>query len=91
MDSIASQRAGDLQASVRSWLEGLFGRPLAPDEEVTIMAFPPHLAPKTPDSAAVKRIEATLDEAARNMKSTTSEQFESAVHEAMQHVRKRIP
>ncbi len=91
MDSIASQRAGDLQASVKTWLEGLLGRSLAPDEEVTVMAFPSHAAPELKDDAAVERMTATLDEAARNMKDVPSEEFDAAVNEAMQHIRKRIP
>jgi hypothetical protein len=90
MDNITVQRARDLDVPARQWLEGLFGRSLREDEEVTIHLSVPHPAPTEAErKAALTRIETVLDRAADNMRDVPAATFEAAVDEAMAHVRRR--
>lgn len=92
MNTIAVRRARELQGAVRTWLEGLFGRPLDPDEEVTVMAFPPHPPTKGDErQAAVTRMERFLATSAQHTQDAPADEFDAAVDDAMRHVRKRTP
>ena len=88
MDNVAVQRAKDLAAPAREWLQGLFGRSLAEDEEVTVLVSAPHPAPAGAERrAALDRLETILNRAAVNMRDVSDVQFEAAVAEAMASVR----
>ncbi len=90
MEHIAVRRAKDLQADARRWLEGLFGRSLHEDEEVTVFVLPPHAAPAASvRSDAAGRMDRILDKAADNLKDVPDAEFEAALDEAMEHVRRR--
>jgi hypothetical protein len=90
MQSISVQKARDLQAEARQWVEGLFGRSLHEDEEVAVFALPPHSAP--PDSVRAEAavcLDRILDKAAENLSDVPDPEFQQVVDEAMQHVRRR--
>ena len=46
MQNVSIQRAEDLSQAVKSALESLLGRTLEADEEISIMAYRPHEAPR---------------------------------------------
>jgi len=65
---------------------------LADNEEVAIMAFPPHPTPEPAQrQAALERMKEFLDQAAANMKNAPEGEFETAANEAMDHIRRREP
>ena len=87
-EPIAVQHAKDLERPARDWLQQIFGRPLRDDEDVTIVLSAPHAAPNaTLRQAATQRMNRVLDQAAANMQGVADAEFESAVDEAMKHVR----
>lgn len=90
MESVAVRKAKELNEPVRQWIGGLFGRDLQDEEEVTVLVFPPHPAPsRAAILEAGARIDRILDKAAANMKDVPAEEFDAAVDEAMEHVRRR--
>ena len=90
MENVAVCKAKDIEAAARQWLQGLLGRELNEEEEITILAFPPHPAPSEGIRRAVgERLDRILDKAANNMKDIPDSEFEAAVDEAFEHVRRR--
>ncbi|HEX5446612.1 MAG TPA: hypothetical protein VFW87_22530 [Pirellulales bacterium] len=85
---IAVRHARDLDDPAREWLQGLFGRPLRDDENVTIVLSAPHAAASAAERrAAFQRIEQILDRAAENMQHIADDEFEAAADEAMKKAR----
>jgi len=92
MDNITIQKAGNLETPAREWLHRLFGRSLLAEEEVTILVLPPHSTPSTDQRrVAMQRMEQVLDKSAEQMKNVSDTDFDEAVDEAMEQVRKRQP
>lgn len=90
MEDIAIKRAADLPEAAKSAIESLLGRPLADDEEVSVMALRAHMAPAGPErKAAADRLKAVLGSMAQKAQGVPPEEFEAAVDEAMQRVRPR--
>ncbi len=82
------QHARDLNATVREWLQRIFGRAPRDDDDVTILLTTPHPAPTSPDRTAVaKRLERALDQAAANMQNVSQAEFDEALDEAMLAIR----
>ncbi len=89
MKNIVVSKVKDMDQAVRAWAGKLFGRVLGDDEEITIMAFPPQAAPSGAAAReAHARMDAVLDRAAANLERVPPEEFEAAVDEAMEHVRR---
>ena len=89
MEKIVVHKVKTLRADARRVMQSLLGRRLRDDEEVTVMVFPPHPAPKkTVRRAAIGRMENILDKAAANMKRSAAGSFDAAVDEAMASVRR---
>ena len=90
MESISTQKASDIDTPARLWLQSLFGRSLGDKEEVTVLVVSPHDAPAAADrQAAMQRMDQVLDKAAETMKDVPDAEFDDAVDEAMDEVRKR--
>ena len=90
MEHIAVRKAKDLQADAKRWVESLFGRPLQEEEEVTVFVLPSRsVVPESVRSEASVRLNRILDKAAENMKDVPDAEFEAAMEEAMEHVRRR--
>jgi hypothetical protein len=88
MNSLVVRHAKDLDGSARAWLQGLFGRPLRDDEDVTIVVSAAHATPPEPERrAAFQRLERILDRAAENMREVSDDEFDDAANEAMKNVR----
>ena len=89
-NSIAIQRASEMETPARQWLQHLLGRSLGDDEQVTIFVASVHAAPEAKDrQVAFQRMNRVLDQAAENMQDVPDAQFADAVDEAMGKVRKR--
>lgn len=87
-EPIIVRHASELESPAREWLQGLVGRPLRDDEDVTIVLSAPHAAPPAADRrAAFQRMENILDRAAENMRTLPDDLFEETADEAMKHVR----
>ena len=84
----------DLQDSGKRWLEGVLGRQLQENQQVFIMVFTPGTEP---DEAARRRalaaVEGTMAAVEKNLaeQGASGEDFDAAVDEAMEDVRRREP
>lgn len=89
-ENIAVRKFRELEPGAQRWVRSVLGRELEPEEEVAVMAFPPHPAPEeSVRRAAIGRMESFLDEAAEKLKDVPADELEAAVDEAMDHVRRR--
>ena len=92
MEPMTTRNVVDLPAGDRAALEHLLGRPLSTDQSVFIMAFVPAASADGATRAeARERLEKTFNAAANRAASSgiTAEEADSAVEEAMRHVRPR--
>ncbi len=88
MQNVSIQRASDLSGDVKSAIERLLGRPIEPEEEISVVAVPPQQASPSGNRAAVARkLEAFLDRRAEKVRDIPEEELDSAVDEAVDHVR----
>jgi L-lactate utilization protein LutC len=88
MSDIVTQKAGDLDANVRAWLEGLFGRSLNANEAVTVIAERPNGPAEGQDrDSLLASMNQFIEKAQASVAKVPAEEFESAVDEAIKHVR----
>ena len=89
MQNISIQKAGDLPADVKSAVERLLGRSIAPDEEISIAAVPPQRTHPSESRAAVSRnLEAFLDRRAAKVKGLPEEEIDASIDDAVREVRR---
>jgi hypothetical protein len=89
MGTIAVRKVKELDESARRWVEDLLGRQLGAEEEITVLVFPPHPAPSvSAREEPIRRMDAVLAKAAANLQDIPDSEFEAAVDEAMEHVRR---
>jgi hypothetical protein len=78
----------DLDPAVSSWLKNLFGQEMGADQAVYLALPREGLVPGSPEwKEAWADVDQFLDEADRNMKDVSNEEFEAAVEEAIQAIR----
>src|SRR6266852_6251144 len=88
MNNVATQKASQLSDSIRSAVEELLGRAVAADEEISVIAVPPQQAPPSRDRATIARqLEELLNRRAERVKDLPEQEVESAIDEALNHVR----
>jgi len=88
MENIAIQKADELPAAARRAVEQVLGRTLKHDEEVSIMAVSPREAPTgEPRKALARRLENRINKTAERVRDVSPEEQESAIDEAVNHVR----
>ena len=88
MQNVSIRKAEELPANVKSAVERLLGRCVAPDEEISIVAVPPQRVPPAEDRSQVaRRLEALLDRRADRVKDVPDEIMDAAIDEAGNHVR----
>jgi hypothetical protein len=89
---VAVQNVKDLQGTGKQWLEAVLGHHLKENQQVFVMVFTPGIEP---DAAAKRKaiasIQRTWDRVDANLldKGATGEDFDAAVDEAMEHIRRR--
>ena len=90
MENIAIQKAGELPSEARRAVEQVLGRALAHDEEVSIMAFSPHMAPTGEARQALARqMEDRIAKTAERVQDVSSDEQDAAIDEAVNYVRSR--
>jgi hypothetical protein len=88
MDNIAVNSASDLSRPARAAIEGILGRALRDDEQVSVMAFRPHSAPVASEgSASAARLKDAMDSLAARALPVDPVDLDDAFNEAMDHVR----
>jgi len=88
MQNISIQKAGDLSPGVKSAVEQLLGRPIEPDEEVSVVAVPPRQIPPSENRAIVaQQLENLLNRRAAKVKGICDDEIDAAVDAAVDHVR----
>lgn len=88
MQNISTQKAHQLPGVVRSAVEQLLGRPVASDEEISIVAVPPQQAPPAEDRAQLARkLEALLDRRAEKVCDVSGELIDATIDEVVNRVR----
>ena len=88
MQNVSTQKAHELPGVVKSAVERLLGRSVAPDEEITIVAVPPRQVPPAENRAQVARkLEALLARRAEKVKDIPDEIIDATIDEAVNQVR----
>jgi hypothetical protein len=88
MNNVATQKAGELSPRVKSAVEELLGRTVGTDEEISVIATPPQQPPPSRDRATIARqLEELLNRRAAKVKDLPEQEVESAIDEALNHVR----
>jgi hypothetical protein len=88
MQNVSIQRASELPPAIKFAVEQLLGRPIAPDEEISVAAIPPQRVPPSEGRAAVARnLEALLDRRADKVNGLPEEEMDAAIDEALHAVR----
>lgn len=89
---VAIQNVKDLQGTGKQWLEAVLGHHLRENQQVYIMVFTPGIEP---DALAKRRgmsaVHGVWDHVDGNLRDqgATGEDFDAAVDDAMEHVRRR--
>ena len=88
MQNVSIQKASDLPQAVKSAVEQLLGRSIAPDEEISVAAVPPQRFPPSENRAAVARnLEAFLNRRAERVNGLPGEEIDAAIDETLHAVR----
>ena len=86
MGDIAIHKANELPSDARRAVEGVLGRVLEPDEEVSIMAFSPHDAPTGQARQKLARqIEDRISRTAESVGHVPDDEQEATIDEALPH------
>jgi hypothetical protein len=86
------QKVNDLEDSGKRWLECVFGRHLKENQQVFIMAFTPGAQPdEASRRQALASVKQTMSTVEKNLSAAgvSDEEFDTAVDEAMEDVRRR--
>ena len=90
MGNIAIHKANELPSDARRVVERVLGRVLEPDEEVSIMAFSPHDAPTGEARQELARLlEDRIARTAESVRDVPDDEQETAIDEALNHVRSK--
>lgn len=88
MQNVSIQKASELPQTMRSAVEQLLGRPVAPDEQISVVAVPPQRVPSSENRAAVARnLEAFLNRRADKVNGVPEQEIDAAIDEALPIVR----
>jgi hypothetical protein len=88
MQNVSIHKASDLPQAVKSAVEQLLGRSIAPDEEISVSAVPPQRVPPSGSRAAVARnLAAFLTRRADKVTGLPEEEIDAASDAAVDAVR----
>lgn len=93
-EHLTVQNVNALQDNGKRWLEHLLGHHLKANQQVFIMVFTPGVEPSDASRrGALAHVQKVMSEAELNLsrQAVSGEQFESAVDEVMEEVRRRKP
>jgi hypothetical protein len=92
MSNVLIHRASELRPQTRAAVEAELGRSLADDEEVSIMAFVPHEAPKGgARQDAAQRLTEHLARVDEKLQQVPKQEIEETLDEALRNVRPGCP
>ena len=92
MASNVLRKASDLPPDVRQAVARLLGRPLEPEEHISVMAYRPHKAPAGEQRAElVRRLKKRIDKTAAKLDDVPEAEIDALIDEAVDHVRHRHP
>lgn len=92
MPSNALHKASDLPPDIRQAVAQLLGRPLEPEEHISVMAYRPHQAPTGRERAELAgRLKERIDETAAKLKHLPEAELDELIDEAVDHVRHHGP
>ena len=88
MQNVSIQKASELPQVVKSAVEQLLGRSIAPDEEISVAAVPPQQVPPSESRAELAlRLEAFLNRRADKVSGLPDEELDRVIDEAVDAVR----
>jgi hypothetical protein len=88
MPSNALHKASDLPPDIQQAVARLLGRPLEPEEHISVMAYRPHLGPTGRERADLaSRFKERIDKTAANLKDVPEAALDELIDEAVDHVR----
>jgi len=88
MQSVSIHKASELRPDVKSAVEQLLGRPIEADEEVSVIATPSQQPASSADRAVIARkLQRFLEQRAEKVRDVPDEEIDSAIDEAVAHVR----
>lgn len=92
MPSNVLHKASDLPPDVRQAVGRLLGRPLEPEEHVSVMAYRPHKAPAGEDRAELaRRFKERIDRTAAKLGDVPEAELDDLIDEAVDHARHQRP
>ena len=84
MQNVSVRKASELPEAVKSAVEQLLGRSIAPDEEISVAAVPPQKVPPSESRAVlVQNLEAFLNRRAEKVSGLSEEEIDSAIDEGL--------
>ena len=88
MRSSVLHKASELSPEVRQAVETLLGRPLDPEEHVSVMAYLPQKAPTGGTRADLaRRLEERMNKTAEKLKDVPEAELDALIEEAVDDVR----
>lgn len=92
MPSNVLHKASDLPPDVRQAVGQLLGRPLEPEEHISVMAYRPHQAPVEKDRAKLAHhFKERIDKTAAKLEDVPETELDALIDEAIDHVRHHRP
>ncbi len=92
MPSNVLLKASDLPPDVRQAVGRLLGRPIEPEEHISVMAYRPHEAPAAKERAELaRRFKERIDKTAAKLGDVPEAELDALIDEAVDHVRHRRP
>ena len=86
MQNVSIQNANELPEAVRSAIEQLLGRSIAPDEEISVTATPPNESFRGPGNSGTEA-GSVPQPPCRQVNGVPEEQMDAAIDEALDGVR----
>jgi L-lactate utilization protein LutC len=84
MPSNALHKASDLPPDIQQAVARLLGRPLEPEEHISIMAYPPHKAPAGRERAELaRRLSERIDKTAAKVRDVPEAELDELIDEAV--------
>ncbi|HEY7392398.1 MAG TPA: hypothetical protein VH640_28015 [Bryobacteraceae bacterium] len=89
MPSNVLHKVSDLPPDVRQAVGRLLGRPLEPEEHISVMVYRPHKAPAGRERAELaRRLQERIDKTATRLEDVPDTELDALIDEAVDHVRR---